>query len=314
MTAAARVSVVMPVYNGERYIADAVESALASTFHDFELLVVDDGSTDRSVEIVGEIAAGDKRVRVVRVPHGGVAAARNAALREARAALVANLDSDDLMPPDRLALQVAYLDANPDCVAVGGRSLIIDGDGAPLRVVGRYFHHAEIDAALLDGNGGALGNDTAMFRRDAALGIGGYSSQLRSTGEDHDLWLRLAEVGRLACLPAVLNHYRIHGTNVSVGDGSRERRLPVTLDNLARAFQRRGIADRAPMKRAAPPLRRAERWCDEGMLRWYRGERFGALARLAGAVALEPRLPTARYALGALMRDAAPRMPQTRQR
>src|SRR4051812_32841029 len=107
-----RVSVVMPVYNGERFIAESVRSVLASDLTDLELLVLDDGSTDGSVAAANAAAAGDPRVRIVTLPHGGVAAARNTGLHEARAPLIANLDADDVMFPHRLSRQLAFLDAH----------------------------------------------------------------------------------------------------------------------------------------------------------------------------------------------------------
>jgi len=290
------VSVVMPVYNGERYVGEAVRSVLASRFTDFELLVVDDGSTDASVDEARRAAGGDPRVRILSVPHGGVAAARNAALHAARGELIANLDADDVMFPERLERQVAFLDRHPDHVAVGARVLVVDALGRPERVIVRFFTHEEIDAAHLSGFGGALGNPAAMFRREAALAAGGFPPTGQATGEDHDFWLRLAEVGRLANLPDVLIRYRVHGANASVGKGSAERRLAVTLDNLRRAYQRRGITDREPAKAPAPPLRAAERWCDRALYRHFVGDRVGAFWRVVVALALNPAAPASRSA------------------
>jgi glycosyltransferase involved in cell wall biosynthesis len=301
-----RVSVVMPVYNGARYIARAVTSVLASDFRDIELVVLDDGSEDGSADTARRAAEGDGRMRVVTLPHGGVAAARNAALREARAPLVANADADDVMLPDRLSRQVAYLAAHPECVAVSARSLIVDGDGRPLRVAGRWFTHEDVDRWLLNGHGGAIGGESAMFRCEAAHRVGGYAPHLQTTGEDHDLWLRLAEVGRLAVLPEVLTLYRVHGANMSVGTDSSARRLPITLDNLARAYARRGITGREPAKVAGPPLRRAERLANAAIVCAFSGDRRGALPRALVAAALDPRDQGVRAALRTVL--AGPRV------
>jgi glycosyltransferase involved in cell wall biosynthesis len=293
VTSTPGVTIVMPVYNGERFIARAIQSALASTFKDFELLVIDDGSTDGSVAEAHRAAAGDDRMRVITVPHGGVAAARNAGLHSARGEFLANLDSDDEMLPHRLARQFAYLGAHPECVVVSCRSVVIDSDGKPIGIVGRYFTHEDIDASLLDGNGGALGNDSAMFRVDALRAIGGYEQHLNATGEDHDISLRLAEHGRVACLPDVLNRYRVHQSNVSLGAGSSERRLPVTLETLRRAFERRGLTTRVPEKRPSPPMSRSERLRDAALVDHFRGNRAGAAWRAMAAVALRPTDPAA---------------------
>jgi glycosyltransferase involved in cell wall biosynthesis len=301
MTNSPRVSIVMPVYNGEQFIAEAVRSALASTFADIELLVVDDGSTDASVAEATRAAAGDARLRVLSVPHGGVAAARNAALAAARGELIANLDADDVMFPDRVAQQVAFLDTHRGHVAVSVRLLIVDANGRPIRVLGRVFSHDAIDEELLGGNAAAIPNAGAMFRRQAALAIGGYSTHLSTTGEDHDLWLRLAEVGRLANLPDVLMRYRVHGANVSVGSDKFQQRLPITLDTLSRAFARRGITDRMPEKRPPRAAKLFERWTDEALLAHYRGERAGAIGRALVAVALNPFSAAARSALATVL-------------
>ena len=294
----------MPVFDGERFIAEAVRSVLASRFQDLELVILDDGSTDRSVAEAERAADGDSRVRILRLERGGVAAARNVGLRQARGDLVANLDADDVMLPERLVRQVAYLDAHPECVAVGSRVLAVDAEGQPLRVLVRHFTHEEIDGAHLDGLGGALGNPAATFRTEAARGIGGYRADLNRTGEDHDFWLRLAEVGRLANLPDVLVRYRMHDTNASLDVADRERRQRVTLDTLARAFERRGIRDRTPEKRPAPPLRRAERWRDGALVSHFRNERAKAIGLAVGALALDPVSPATRHAFATVLRSA----------
>jgi glycosyltransferase involved in cell wall biosynthesis len=292
-----RVSVVMPVYNGEQFIAESVRSVLASELADLELLVLDDGSTDRSVAIAREAAAGDARLRIVSLAHGGVAAARNAGLREARAPLIANLDADDVMLPHRLTKQVAFLHAHPEYVGIGSRALVIDAHGIPKRIGVRLFTHEEIDRAHLEGRGGAVWNPTMTFRKEVALRVGGYLDGQHTTGEDHDLWLRMAEVGRLANLPDVLIRYRIHGRNVSLSSADRERRLAVTLETLGRAFARRGITDRAPAKIAGPPQSAAERLRDAALLCHFEGNRRGAIARAVPAFFLSPGSLAARAAL-----------------
>ena len=172
----------MPVYNGERFLAEAMNSVRASIFSDFELLVLDDGSTDGSLAIAQQVAALDARIRCVALSHGGIASVRNAALREARGEYIANLDSDDVTFPDRFARQVRYLDAHPECVAVGSRVLVIDSAGAPKSIVIRTFTHDEIDRWPLNGLGGGIFNPTAMFRKAAAIAVGGYTASAHSIG------------------------------------------------------------------------------------------------------------------------------------
>jgi glycosyltransferase involved in cell wall biosynthesis len=307
-----RVSVVMPVLNGERFIAEAVESVLASDFRDLELLVLIDGATtDGSADAAARAAAGDARVRIIDHPHVAPSVARNIGLKEARGALIANLDCDDAMFPGRLSRQVAYLDRHPDCIAVGSRVLVVDAENRPLRVFIRDFTHEDIDRAHLEGRGGALGNPTATFRRQSALAIGGYSADVLTVGEDLDLWLRMAEVGRLANLPDVLVRYRVHGKNASVGDALKEHRRVTTLEILSRAFVRRGIADRQPAKVDWPPARAWERWSNRALLHYFSGDRARAIAEALLAFTLGPGELAARSALATVLGGPPPqwRMP-----
>jgi glycosyltransferase involved in cell wall biosynthesis len=300
-----RVSVVMPVFNGERFIAEAVGSVLASQFEDLELLVLlDDGTTDGSAAAAARAADGDSRVRLIDHPHAAPSVARNIGLREARGEFVANLDCDDAMFPERLIRQVAYLDSHPECVAVGSRALIVDVENRPVRMGVRAFSHEEIDRAHLEGRGGTIMNPTATFRREPALAIGGYAADLLTTGEDHDFWLRLAEVGRLVNLPDVLIRYRIHDRNASIGATNRERRLAVTMEILNRAFARRRITDRQPVKQKAPSVRVWERWADRALLRYFSGDRIGAAVVALVAVALRPDAPATRAALRTVLRGS----------
>jgi glycosyltransferase involved in cell wall biosynthesis len=292
----------MPAYDAQRFVAEAVSSVLASTFRDLELLLLDDGSSDGTIDQATRAAGADDRLRVISLPHGGVAAARNAGLAHARGELVANLDADDVMDRERLARQVAFLDAHPECVAVGSRVLAIDTAGRPIRVLIRHFTHEEIDDAHLNGLAGSLGNPAATFRREAALRAGGYSSELRATGEDHDFWLRMAEIGRLANLPEVLTLYRVHDANTSIARTDREQRTAVTLNTLARAFARRGITGREPVKQQGAPVTGAERMCDAALLRHFSGDRVGALVRGVASFAMRPTAPATRSALATILR------------
>jgi glycosyltransferase involved in cell wall biosynthesis len=302
-----RVSVVMPVFNGERFIAEAIESVLASRFEDFELLVlIDGGTTDGSKDVAIRVAAADPRVRIIDHPHVAPSAARNIGLRAARGELVANLDCDDAMFPDRLGRQVAYLDRHPECVAVGSRVLVVDTDGTPVRVIIRALSHEDIEREHLEGRGGAMPNPGATFRRAAALAIDGYSADLKTTGEDYDFWLRLAEVGRLANLPDVLIRYRVHDKNASVGDAVKERRRLMALEILTRAFARRGITDRQPVLVKGPPRRLWERWSNRALLHHFSGDRARATVAALVTVLLQPTAAVARNTLSTVLRRPPP--------
>ena len=122
------VSVVMPVYNTERYVAHAVQSVLSQTFEDFEFIILDDGSVDRSMHIIQEVAENDDRIRFFPLEHQGYVSLLRRGLKHCRGEFIARMDSDDISTPDRFEKQVDFLRVNPDVVAVGSRVILIDPD------------------------------------------------------------------------------------------------------------------------------------------------------------------------------------------
>ena len=168
------VSVMMAVYNSERYVEEAVVSILGQSFTDFEFLILDDGSTDRSRAILERLAAGDGRIRLVSRPNAGILATRNELLAMARGEFAAILDSDDVALPGRLELEVDYLRRNPECLAVGGDVEVIDPDGAALCTWHLKRSHEEIDSALMHGGGMVICHSASMIRRVAMVEVGAY--------------------------------------------------------------------------------------------------------------------------------------------
>ncbi|MEX0777514.1 MAG: glycosyltransferase [Phycisphaeraceae bacterium] len=250
MPAAPRVTVLLPVYNAQRYLAAALGSILAQDFADFEVLAINDGSTDASPAILREIAAGDRRIRVIQQANAGLVATLNRGLELARGALVARMDGDDVAMPDRLRRQVAYLEEHPECLAVGGRILLIDADGLPLCQMCQQMSHEDIDAFNMQAGGSAINHPSATYRAQAVRQIGGYRAA-SYPAEDLDLWLRLAEVGRLANLPQVVTQYRVHDQSIS--HASSQKQKAAWRAAVLQAHQRRGHADaRLP---AAPDTR-----------------------------------------------------------
>ena len=203
------ISIVIGAYNAQRYLAQTLDTLLAQTLRDFELIVVDDGSEDCTFQILKQYEARDSRVRPIRIAHGGIVDAANAGLDAARSELIARADSDDIHMPDRLQKQFDYLNAHPEVVAVGSRMMVIEPYGSPLMASEHKLTHEEIEAELLRGDGWALPQPAAMLRRSVAMKVGAYRHDY-PWSEDLDLFLRMAEVGRLANLPELLVKYRIH--------------------------------------------------------------------------------------------------------
>ena len=234
-----RISVIMPVRNGRPFLAEAISSILQQTCGDFEFIVVDDGSTDGSPQVVEVFAQNDARLKLVKQSRGGVTAALRHGVQWARAELIARMDADDVAVPERFAAQIELLDREPQVVAVGSYLERIDADGESIAVSKWPLTHDEIDAALLCGHGG-LAHPSAMIRHDALDAVGGYRQEYEYS-QDKDLWLRLAEYGRLANLPWPLLRYREHLKSISmdrqqqqwesmraaVSDACRRRKIPL---------------------------------------------------------------------------------------
>ena len=232
------VSVVMPVHNARRYVARAIRSVRRQTVHDWELLIFDDGSSDGSRDILQRYASRDARIRLFLNEHKGYVTWLNEGLRQARGALWARMDADDVALPRRFEKQVAYLRQHPDCVVVGTDAMQVDAAGWPMGRLRVPLAHEEIEAFLMEGRGEALCHPAAMFRRDALVAVGGYRKECE-LAEDVDVYLRLAEIGRLANLPDVLLRYRRHFTSVTA---SRQAEHGEALRRgLQSAYRRRGV-------------------------------------------------------------------------
>jgi glycosyltransferase involved in cell wall biosynthesis len=200
------------VYNTEEYLVACLDSICAQTFGDFELIAIDDGSTDASPVILRNYAAKEPRLRIVLRENRGLIHTRNELLQLARGELVAWADSDDLLVPERLARQVEYLTAHVQVVCLGAAAQCIDPRGRYLNIEHYPLLHDEI--LLEQQSGGAMRFPTTTMRRDVALQFGGFREPFRM-GEDLDLLLRLSEVGQMANLPEVLYLYRQHLSSVS---------------------------------------------------------------------------------------------------
>lgn len=207
------ISAVLPVYNCEAYVREAVESILAQTFTDFELIIINDGSTDGSGAILRELATRDARIVLVERVNGGLVSALNDGVGRARGELIARMDADDVAMPERFALQHARMEAEPRLGLLGSFIRIMDKTGRIIRQ-GNYPVTPAETARFLE-HGCPVAHPTVMMRREAVVKAGGYR-KLFSHCEDYDLWLRISELGYgIANLPQPLLNYRMHGANVS---------------------------------------------------------------------------------------------------
>ena len=225
-------SVAMSVYNGEQFLAEAIDSVLAQSFTDFELLIVDDGSTDATPAMLRAYAAKDARVRPIIRENRGLIVSLNQLLEEARAPLIARMDADDVCLPERFAKQIAFLASHPDYSVVGCWSDDIDEFGQPWTIHGpdHPLTHQDFLAAI-EVNGPLLCHPATMFRRDVVLSVGGYHAAYKHC-EDLDLWLRLASITKLGNIPERLIRYRHYANQVS-SRHSTEQQIGAAVAKLA---------------------------------------------------------------------------------
>lgn len=205
------ISVILPVFNAASHVEAAVQSILMQSFEDFELILLDDGSTDASKIIVRELAKKDTRIRLIQRANKGLVATLNEGLRLARAPLIARMDADDIALPHRLALQYERMKADLGLVVLGGAIRQMDAKGFVGRVV-TYPERSKVDTALLWGS--PVAHPAVMLRTDVVHRVGGYPT-LFPHAEDYALWLQMRMHGMVDNLPQVILHYRVHGGSIS---------------------------------------------------------------------------------------------------
>jgi glycosyltransferase involved in cell wall biosynthesis len=210
------VTILMLTYNRARFLPEAIDSVLQQTYQNWELIVIDDGSTDNTAQMLAQYT--DARLRVItHSTNQGLLASRQESLAGATGAYIAILDSDDAWTQsDKLATQVAFLEAHQDHVLVGTDTVLINEAGETLGTKRRFYTDKAIRArALLQNH---FTHSSIVFRRSALATLPGYRTRV---GEDFDLCLQLGTVGKMANLPQLATSYRVHGT----GEGADRIRM-----------------------------------------------------------------------------------------
>lgn len=283
MSSVPAVSVVMPVHNAGGYLDSAVRSILDQSLADFEFVILDDGSTDGSLERLRAWARSDGRIRLIENrTRSGAAASSNRVTRAASAPLIARMDADDIAEPKRLERQASVLAGHPDAVMVGALAVTIDGCGRQVRPAdyGRLVRRSAF---------APFSHSTAMFRKEAFERAGGYR-EAAEKWEDVDLFLRMAAEGPILVLAEPLLRYRQTGRSTRSMDG--EERLERSMALLYRAigrYERGGsyddLLDRPAEGGRLDPALFIE--CGSGSV--WAGRRPGTLRRLgsSGSLALD---------------------------
>lgn len=235
----------MPVYNCEKYIHEAVESILNQTYADFEFIIVNDGSTDNTLNILNEYANKDSRIRVINQPNSGIVVALNRGLNEAKGEWIFRMDGDDISLPHRFAVQVEEIKANPSLVLLGGWCQQINSQGVPLKINeypsdhNRLVEHLETLRPFFP-------HPTTCFKRDVVLDIGGYRERFRHA-EDMDLWLRMVDIGKFACSEHVVLKLRKHEGNISNLNSGRIQQIRSMAARICYFRRKFGYSDPSQM-------------------------------------------------------------------
>jgi glycosyltransferase involved in cell wall biosynthesis len=241
-------SVLMPVYNCEQYVVEAIESILNQTFQDFEFIIVNDGSTDGTSEILNEYVQKDSRIRIIYQPNGGIVSALNRGLDEAKGEWIFRMDGDDIALPHRFVQQTEMIKNNPALVLFGGWCQQIDSGKNVLKINKYPADHNSLVSAL-EKMAPFFPHPTACFRREAVMGLGGYRERFRHA-EDYDLWLRLSTIGELGCCKSVVLQSRKHAQNVSnldVGYGNVQQ-ITAVAAAICHFGRKAGLPDPSQME------------------------------------------------------------------
>jgi len=204
-----KISVIMSVYNGERYLREAIDSILNQTFPNFEFIIVNDAATDSSLKIIQSYH--DKRIRVIENEENiGLTKSLNKAIKQARGKYIARQDADDISLPHRFLEQLSYLERRPEVALLGTSVYHIDEQG---KVLGRVIVPIKPGNKLLKEN--QFNHGSTIFKKNVVVKLGGYNSILRYS-QDYELWLRIAKHHEVGNLPQPLYKLRFHGETISL--------------------------------------------------------------------------------------------------
>ncbi len=211
------ISVILPVYNSEKYLQKCLDSISKQTFRNFEVIAIDDGSTDNSLQILNQHGQKDSRFKIFQNPENeGVSYTSNKALSLCNAKYTARMDADDIMYPDRLKLQYKFLKENPDHILIGGQTRIINSEGKPIRFKKFPTEHEKIKDLIYIA--APIQQPTIMVNRSKLPKNFVWYDESMTTAEDIDLMFRLLKYGKLANLKEIVLDYRSHKESLSFRD------------------------------------------------------------------------------------------------
>lgn len=235
------VSVVVSCYNAERWLREALDSVLTQTFSDLELIVVDDGSTDQTGDIIENYRQRDDRVVAIRKANTGLTSSLNHGLSVARAEWVARIDADDTCEPTRIEEQIRFVRSHPQVVLLGTGFTEIDSDGSPIKTHSYPSTHRRL-VWHLEHLARFFPHSSAFFRLREARKVNGYNVRFQRA-QDWRLWLDLAMLGRLACLRKPLVRIRKHSGQISLTSNGTRQIFDAMAGTVGHLLRKAGFAD-----------------------------------------------------------------------
>ncbi len=229
-----KVSIIIATFNREAFIAEAIESVLKQSFVDWEMIIIDDASTDKTRSVVDKYTESDLRIKYYKNPSNlGISKSRNKGLSLARGKYIATLDSDDVWLDDaKLKKQVDFLDINKDYALIGGGIMYIDKDSRPLRKMLYPIYDSIIRNIMLQYN--PFPHSTVLMRKVVIDQVGQYDESMK-TCEDYDLWMRIGMKHKFTNIPMILSGYRVHGGNIS---RSKKLSMAATVLELVKKYSK----------------------------------------------------------------------------
>jgi len=303
------VTVLMSCYNASRYLSQAMESVLGQTYRDYEFVVVNDGSTDDTSDLLCRYAAKDDRIVLIEKENSGLADSLNVGIDAARGTWIARLDADDIALPQRIEKQVAFMAGHPDCHLLGSALSMIDGNGMTVK---RHRYPQDHDRLLSDLRRFRpfFGHSAAMFTTEAVRRLGGYNRYYKRS-QDKDLWLRIAECGQMACLAEPLVNIRRHSDQISHHGNGRPQVVYGVAAGVCHFIRMRGEVD--PSSGTVATWQHFLEWLalrveEQGLFRCHeerrrlREQRTAMHGRVAGAWCLFRGVVSSQYAFAVMCR------------
>jgi len=235
------ISVLMSCYNAERWLAEAIESVLTQSFKDFEFIIVNDGSSDSTSEVIAKYSMQDPRIVVINKPNSGLADSLNRGIRKARGKWIARIDADDICEVNRLKHQLAYILKHQDTVLLGSGFVEIDHLGRFVKEHNFPPYHAKL-VHRLERHQAFFAHSSAFYKTSVVQALGGYRICFKAA-QDWDLWLRLSEMGKIGSISAPLVRIRKHKNQISLIESGRRQLLDAYAATISYFIRKLGGKD-----------------------------------------------------------------------